>query len=58
MKTKEQLVDHLIDVISECDCSSEESLRQALAEEGYDYDTLCDEGCRLIENIKRENKIC
>jgi|GEM_PF-5205580 len=55
-KANIKLLNHLLDVFTELDEKDENSLRDALAVEGFDYDQEVQEGLKFISNLKREGR--
>ena len=55
-KANIKLLNHMLDVFTELDEKDENSLRDALAVEGFDYDQEVQEGLKFISNLKREGR--
>lgn len=52
----DKLLDHLIDVISESVEDDPKALREALKEEGFDYDKIVADGLEFIHTLERKQK--
>lgn len=48
-----KIIDNFIDVICESAESSEQNLREALADDGFDYDTVAAEGVEFIKKFRK-----
>lgn len=55
-KANNNLLNHLVDIFIELDEKDENSLRNALAAEGLDYDQEVREGLMFISDLKRERR--